>query len=72
MQSPFIFQHVKFFPISHSSSSESCKQAGQIKDDEYEKLDQHHYKVENGLFKLIESPQKKQPAGDWEDTLGRE
>ena len=52
------------------SCYESCKQAGQIKEDEYEKLDQLHYKVENGLLKLIESLQKKQAVGDWEDTFG--
>jgi four helix bundle protein len=51
------------------SCYESCKQAGQIKEDEYEKLDQLHYKVENGLLKLIESLQKKQALGDWEDTF---
>ena len=52
------------------SCYESCKQAGQIKEDEYEKIDQLHYKVENGLLKLIESLQKKQTTGDWEDTFG--
>ncbi len=51
------------------SCYESCKQAGQIKEDEYERLDQLHYKVENGLLKLIESLQKKQALGDWEDTF---
>ena len=38
----------------------SCKQAEQITADDYERLDQLHYKVENALFKLIESLQKKQ------------
>jgi four helix bundle protein len=51
------------------SCHESCKQAGQIGEDEYEKLDQLHYKVENALIKLIESLQKKQVLGDWEDTF---
>lgn len=51
------------------SCYESCKQAGQIKADEYEKLDQLHYKVENGLLKLIESLQRKQTMGDWQDTF---
>ena len=44
-------------------------QAGQIKDDEYEQLDQLHYKVENALLKLIKSLQKKQKDNQWEDTL---
>jgi four helix bundle protein len=51
------------------SCYESCKEAGQIKENEYEKLDQLHYKVENGLLKLVESLQKKQALGDWEDTF---
>jgi len=38
----------------------SFKQANQITDDEYEQLDQLHFKVENALLKLIESLQKKQ------------
>jgi len=41
------------------SCYESFKQAGQITEEEYEKLDQLHYKVENGLLKLMESLQKK-------------
>ena len=53
------------------SCYESFKQAGQITEEEYEKLDQLHYKVENGLLKLMESLQKKQKIGDWEDTFNR-
>lgn len=51
------------------SCYESFKQAGQITEEEYEKLDQLHYKVENGLLKLMESLQKKQRVGNWEDTF---
>ena len=51
------------------SCYESFKQADQITKEEYEKLDQIHYKVENGLLKLIESLQKKQMVGDWEDSF---
>jgi four helix bundle protein len=53
------------------SCYESFKQAGQITEEEYEKLDQLHYKVENGLLRLMESLQKKQKVGDWEDTFQR-
>ena len=53
------------------SCYESFKQAGQITEEEYEKLDQLHYKVENGLLKLIVSLQKKQRVGDWEDIFKR-
>src|SRR3989304_2867475 len=51
------------------SCYESFRQAGQITEEEFEKLDQLHYKVENGLLKLMESLQKKQKVGDWEDTF---
>ena len=51
------------------SCCESFRQAGQINDKEYEKLDRIHYKVENGLLKLIQSLQKKQRDGDWEDSF---
>jgi four helix bundle protein len=51
------------------SCYESFKQADQITEDEYEQLDQLHYKVENGLLKLIKSLQKKQKDGDWEDNF---
>jgi four helix bundle protein len=51
------------------SCYESFKQAGQITDEQYEQLDQLHYKVENSLLKLIESLQKKQKDKDWEDNL---
>lgn len=51
------------------SCYESFKQAGQITDEEYERLDQLHYKVENSLLKLIESLQRKQKDKEWEDNL---
>jgi four helix bundle protein len=51
------------------SCYESFKQASQITEEEFEKLDQLHYKVENGLLKLMESLQRKQKVGDWEDTF---
>ena len=47
----------------------SFKQAGQITDEEYEKLDNLHYKVENALLKLIKSLQRKQKEGHWEDQF---
>ncbi len=49
------------------SCYESCWQAEQIAPEEYEELDELHYKVENELLKLIESLQRKQKEGVWED-----
>jgi four helix bundle protein len=51
------------------SCYESFKQAEQITDDDYEKLDALHYKVENSLIKLIESLQKKEKEASWEETF---
>jgi len=51
------------------SCYESCMQADQISKEEYEELDALHYKVENQLLKLIESLQRKQKGGQWEDTF---
>ena len=51
------------------SCYESCRQADQIADDEYERLDQLHYKVENALLMLIKSLQKKQNTNQWEDNF---
>jgi len=51
------------------SCYESFKKADQITDEEYEQIDQIHYKVENGLLKLIESLQKKKEDNQWEDTF---
>jgi len=45
------------------------RQAEQISTNDYERLDQLHYKVENALLKLIESLQKKQTDKKWEDNF---
>jgi len=51
------------------SCYESCAQTGHINDEAYEELDKLHYKVENQLLKLIESLQRKQKIGKWEDSF---
>jgi four helix bundle protein len=51
------------------SCYESCRQADQISEEEYEELDILHYKVENQLLRLIESLQRKQKAGQWQETF---
>ena len=57
---PFMSWPVKYLPTFHSK---------QITADDYERLDQLHYKVENALLKLIESLQKKQTDKKWEDNF---
>jgi four helix bundle protein len=54
------------------SSYESFKRAEQMTDNQYEAIDQIHYKVENGLINLIKSLQRKQKEGDWEDSFRQE
>lgn len=49
------------------SCYESFHQASQINDDEYEELDSLHYKIENGLMKLIDSIKEKNSA-EWEEV----
>ena len=47
----------------------STRDGGQATREEYEQLDQLHYKVENQLLKLIESLQKKQTDWQWQGNL---
>ena len=54
------------------SCYESFRLANQITEEEYEQLDQLHFKVENGLIKLVKSLQKKDLERNWEDTFRRE
>lgn len=51
------------------SSYFAFNQAGQISDEEFEELDELHYRVENGLIRLVGSLQKKQKESDWEDSF---
>ena len=60
-----IKEYLNFLNVALGSCGEfhSCydsfKQADQITDSQFEQLDILHYKVENGLIRLIESLQKK-------------
>jgi four helix bundle protein len=54
------------------SCYESCNQACQITFEEYNQLDELHYNVENQLLRLIESLQRKQKEGQWQETFLRE
>jgi four helix bundle protein len=54
------------------SSYDSCKQAGQIKEQEYKAIEQLHYKVENELLKLIASLKRKTREGEWVEDLLKE
>lgn len=70
-----IKEYLKFLNIALGSSGEyhsciySLNKASQLTNEEYEKLDELHYKTENELIQLIKSIQKKMLNGDWEDIL---
>ena len=51
------------------SCYESFRLAEQITVDEYECLDELHYKVENALIKLISTLQKKQKNEVWQNSF---
>jgi four helix bundle protein len=51
------------------SCYESCYRAGQIKKEDYEEIEELHYKVENELLRLIATLQKKAKMGNWEDNF---
>lgn len=68
-------EYLNFLNIALASCGEfhSCyvsfRRADQITSDEYDQLDQVHYKTENALLRLIESLQKKQKEGNWKDNF---
>jgi four helix bundle protein len=51
------------------SCCESFKRAQQITEDQYNRLDEIHYKIENKLINLIKSLQQKARKGEWEDQF---
>ena len=68
-------EYLNFLNIALGSCGEfhscyvSCMQGDQISAEDYDRLDQLHYKVENELLKLIESLQQKQKDKEWEYNL---
>ncbi|MBW1941442.1 MAG: four helix bundle protein [Deltaproteobacteria bacterium] len=68
-------EYLNFLNIALGSCGElhscyvSCRSAQQITEEDCERLDKLHYRVENQLLKLIESLQKKQISKQWEDKL---
>lgn len=70
-----IKEYLNFLNIALGSSGEyhSCifsfHKANQITDEEYEQLDELHYKTENEIIQLIKSLQKKLKNGSWNDKF---
>ena len=52
------------------SCCQSCRQADQISEEDFEELDSLHYKLENGLLTLVRQLQKKLASGEqWDRTF---
>ncbi|MFQ6093682.1 MAG: four helix bundle protein [bacterium] len=70
-----INEYLRFLYIALSSLGESVfgfiagRRAGQLSDEDFEKLDALAFKIENGMLRLIESLERKRTSGDWIDTL---
>jgi four helix bundle protein len=68
-------EYLNFLNIALGSCGEfhscyvSCRQAGQINKEDFDEIENIHYKVENELLRLIASLQKKAKKGDWADNL---
>ena len=70
-----IKEYLQFLYIALGSQGESVSgynalhAANQISDADFEALDSHAYKLENGLLRLVESIERKKEDGDWIDSL---
>lgn len=68
-------EYLNFLNIALSSCGEfhscyeSCYKAGQIGKEDYEEIEQLHYKVENELLRLIASLKRKARADEWAEDL---
>jgi len=70
-----IHEYLNFLNIALASLGESIsglcayREAKQISEEDFEKLDSLGYKIENGLLRLVESLERKRERGDWIDHL---
>lgn len=70
-----IHEYLHYLNIALGSLGESVsglhayRKAEQLSEEEFERLDQMAYKLENGLLKLVESLEEKREQGDWIDHL---
>jgi four helix bundle protein len=68
-------EYLQFLNIALSSAAESVsglhayRASGQLTEAQFDALDGETYKIENGLKRLIESLQKKQREGTWQDEF---
>lgn len=73
-----IREYIQFLYFSLGSLSETLtrviglKVSQQITEQDFQKLDLLHYEVENKLLRLIESLQRKQDDGTWNDRISED
>lgn len=51
------------------SGFHACMKAEQLSPGDFEALDSHAFRLENGLLRLIETLEHKRDTGDWTDSL---
>jgi four helix bundle protein len=51
------------------SGFRACLEAEQISAADFERLDAHAFRLENGLLRLVQSLEEKRDEGDWIDTM---
>lgn len=70
-----IREYLQFLNFALGSLGESVsglyayREAKQITEDDFQKLDALAYKLENGLLKLVQSLEQKSERGEWTDSL---
>ena len=68
-------EYLQFLNFSLGSLGESVsglcayRKAGQLSEDDFKRLNDLAFKLENGLLRLVESLQRKQSVDAWADTL---
>ena len=73
-----INEYLQFLYIALSSLSETLtraiglKETEQITQDEFKEIDSLHYEVENKLWRLVESFEKKRKTGTWSNRISDE
>ena len=73
-----INEYLQFLYIALSSLSETLtraiglKETEQITQDEFKEIDSLHYEVENKLWRLVESLEKKRKTGTWSNRISDE
>jgi four helix bundle protein len=70
-----IHEYIKFLYIALGSLGESvsglyaCREAGQVSLEDFARLNDLAFKLENGLLKLVQSIEEKREFGQWTDHL---